>query len=76
MPKEDTAALLAELRISVEALRAGLEALAKRQDVGTWDKALGTLKGLADEVLNTVDRLEELEAETVDNPQSSGGLRN
>jgi hypothetical protein len=61
MPKGDTAMLLAELRISAEALRAGLEALANRSDVGTWEKALGTLKSLADEVLNIVDRLEAAE---------------
>jgi hypothetical protein len=60
VPKGDTAALLAELRISVEALRAGLEALANRPDVGTWSKALGTLQALADEVLATIDQLEEI----------------
>lgn len=63
MRTSDTAALLTELRISAEALRAGLEALASRPDVGTWNVALGTLRGLADEVLNAVDRLEEAAGE-------------
>jgi hypothetical protein len=58
MPKE-TGALLVELRISAEALRAGLEALANRPDVGTWHKALGTLEALADDVLAAIDQLEE-----------------
>jgi hypothetical protein len=58
MATQDVKALARYLRIDLEALRAGVEALSNRQDTASLDKELIALAALAESAMVTLDALE------------------